>query len=114
MLQLLPAILLLILQGPSALQMEPGSRLPQVLVELQLQMQQDSSVSRRDLESLLKAAQSDPRVLQALCLLFQTLPRETAESPIQEAAPQNFKTPDASSADGVFLLQRSRDGPLRS
>ena len=127
MLPLLPALLLLILQGPSSLEkMASDGRLPAALEAIHQQMESrepgSTSLSEADeavLASLL-ALSSDPHVSHAL---LQLLSLDSCCVPVETGRPigldWNLDDPPlpiegrwiAALADGFAHSQRSRDGP---
>lgn len=126
MLPLLPALLLLILQGPSSVErMALDGRLPAALEAIHRQMESQDhkspAVSKAEeamLASLL-ALSNDPQVSHALIKLLSlgepaAMPRPSLAIEAQDESPPNSiaEGDSAVPVEGFAESQRSRDGPF--
>jgi hypothetical protein len=127
MLPILPALLLLILQGPSSIEkMALDGRLPAALEAVSRRMEaqdhRSGSIEKADaavLASLL-ALSNDPDLSKALfCLLALDAPLDApavslgiAEEPSREPRSLPIDSDAPRVPDGWFENQRSRDGPF--
>jgi hypothetical protein len=127
MLNLLPALLLLLLNGPANIErMAEGGALPAALASIQQRIdspdRQVSAAARADqmaLASLLSMS-GDPRMSQALARIFclnivcEPVPSAKPEKLLDEESgsePPPVVRVDGQPRDGFLDSQRSRDGP---
>jgi hypothetical protein len=124
MLPLLPALILLILQGPSSVErMAWDGRLPAALHALGRQIERSpaerTAADEIVLASLLAVSQ-DPALTQALLLLLEAGAQDEAAqgtpalsaASFEPAHPPDFPLHLGTTAPGFLDAQRSRDGPL--
>lgn len=126
MLPILPALLLLILQGPSSIErMALAGRLPAALeaVSRQIESHDQSLASTEGAEAAvwasLLAFSGDPELSNALYRLLAldatapAAPRQYGFEPDDWVDPPSFLSPDlASLPDAYVQCRRSRDGPV--
>jgi hypothetical protein len=126
MLSLIPALLLLAFQGPSALErFEHDGRLPEALRALErvwAPQGSDEGIKgdsrRRKVYQSLAALTSDPAFSQAVSEIFglelAAEPRVPADATdLTDSKPLRFDgIPDAAALDGYSSCRRTRDGPL--
>ncbi len=119
MLPLLPALILLLLQGPSNFErLAIGARLPEALEAIHRQMSEpgSSSLARGDEQALadLIATKSGAELTQALISFLCGRPEivRDRQNLVEHVPTGSFPEPSTSSAsDGFARSQRSRDGP---